>query len=267
MFQVGWKVTELERVKLQTEIQKEKNEIRRKKLESQLKMAGKAGGRGGLVKNPKKTKKKQEEEDEDWLDNLVVDTEQRQMSYSNLEPGGFVTKGADRKSRLDHRHAKIAAAAGKPDDDEDEEDETEQERLECEANELSSQLKKAERAEAQARDKEQQDKAKWYSKHIAGGRYLKQPKAVTLVETKKRKKSMKMGDIASADEEDEPDDIPEGFHLQSKEQSPHCINMTRVEDYQAYLRQIVIDFERLIRSGATDIRDSQTRSSKVCSGR
>ena len=36
---------------------------------------------------------------------------------------------------------------------------------------------------------------------------------VTLVETKKRKKSMKMRDIVSADEEDEPDDIPEGFHL------------------------------------------------------
>ena len=62
---------------------------------------------------------------------------------------------------------------------------------------------------------------------------MKQPKAVTLVETKKRKKSMKMGDIASAEEEDEPDDILEGFHLH--EQSLHCINMTRVEDYQAYL--------------------------------
>ena len=62
---------------------------------------------------------------------------------------------------------------------------------------------------------------------------MKQPKAVTLVQTKKRKKSMKMENIRSADEEDEPDDIPEGFHLH--EQSPHCINMKRVEDYQAYL--------------------------------
>ena len=65
---------------------------------------------------------------------------------------------------------------------------------------------------------------------------------------------MKMGDIASAEEEDEPDDIPEGFHLH--EQSSHCINMTRAEDYQAYLRQIVVEFERLVKSGATDIRDS-----------
>ena len=150
MFQVGRKAAELESAKLQTEIQKEKSEIRRKKLENRLKMAGKAGGWGRPVKNPKKTKAKQEEDDEDWLDNLVVDTDKRQTSYSNLEPGSFMTKGADRKSRLDQRHAKIAAAAGKPDDDEDEEDETEQERLEREANELSSQLKKVERVEAKA---------------------------------------------------------------------------------------------------------------------
>ena len=85
------------------------------------------------------------------------------------------------------------------------------------------------------------------------GRFLKQPKAVTLVEAKKRKKSMKMGDIASAEEEDEPDDIPEGFHLQ--EESPHCINMTRADDYQAYLRQIVLDFEQIIKSGVTNIAE------------
>ena len=233
MFQVGRKAAELERVKLQTEIQKEKSEIRRKKLKKRLKMAGKAGGRSGPAKNPRKTKKKQEEEDEDWLEDLVVDMDKRQMSYSNLETDGFVTKGADRKTRLDQRQAKIAAAAGKADDDEDEENETEQEWLECEASELASQLKKAEKAEAQAHEKEQRDKAKRYSQRITGGRYLKQPKVVTLVESKKRKKSMKMGDIASAEEEDEPDDIPEGFHLHK--QSPHCINMTRAEDYQAYL--------------------------------
>ena len=64
---------------------------------------------------------------------------------------------------------------------------------------------------------------------------------MTLVEMRKRKKSMKMGDIASAEEEDYPDDIPEGFHLQ--EESPHCINMKRADNYQAYLRQIVLDFE------------------------
>ena len=83
---------------------------------------------------------------------------------------------------------------GKPDedDDDDDEDETEQDKLEREARELSSQLKKAERAEALACDKEERDKAKRYSTRIAEGHYLKQLKAVTLVQTKKRKKSMKM---------------------------------------------------------------------------
>ena len=202
-------------------------------------MSGKAGGRGGFVKNPKKMKR-EPDDDDDVLDDLVTETGQdkRQLSYSQLEPGGFVTKGADRKTRLDQRQARIAAAAGKPDEGQEE---TEQERLEREADKLTSQLKKAERAEAQAREKEQKDKAKRYSQRITSGRFLKQPKAVMLVEAKKRKKSMKLGDIASADEEDDPDNIPEGFHLQ--EESPHCINMTRVDNYQAYLRQIVLDFK------------------------
>ena len=162
MFQVGRKAAELERVKLQTEIQKEKSELRRKKLEKRLKMSGKAGGRSGLAKNPKKTKR-EPNDDDDLLDNLVTEEGQdkRQPSYSKLEPGGFVTKGADRKMRLDQRQARIAAAAGDPDDGDRQE--MEQERLEREANELSSQLKKAERAEAQAREKEQRDRAKRYS--------------------------------------------------------------------------------------------------------
>ena len=71
-----------------------------------------------------------------------------------------MTKGADRKTRLDQRQARIAAVTGKPDDDDDDEDETEQERLECKASELTSQLKKVERAEAQAHEKDQRDKAK-----------------------------------------------------------------------------------------------------------
>ena len=97
-------------------------------------MSGKAGGRSGPVKNPKKTKPKEEqEEDDDFLDDLVVekDPEKRQTSYSTLEPGDFVTKGADRKTRLDQRQVRIAAAAGEPDDGDKEE--TEQERLEREA--------------------------------------------------------------------------------------------------------------------------------------
>ena len=259
MVKVGRKAAKLEWVKLQTEIQKEKSKIRRKRLENKLKMS-KEGGKGGPAKKTVKPEPEPMEDDDDnVLEDLVTTTEtdKGQPSYSTLEPGGFVTKGTDRKSRLDKRHAKIAAAAGKPEEAQGEKEETEQEKLEWEAGELTSQLKRAERAEAQAQEKEQKDKAKRYSQRITSGKFMKKPRAVTLVETKKRKKSMKMGDIASAEEEDEPDDIPEGFHLQ--EESPHCINMTRAEDYQAYLRQVVLEFERLIKSGATNISEEYAK--------
>ena len=259
MVKVGRKAAELERVKLQTEIQKEKSEIRRKRLENKLKMSKEEGKGGPAKKTVKPEPEPMEDDDDNVLEDLVTTTEtdKGQPSYSTLEPGGFVTKGTDRKSRLDKRHAKIAAAAGKPEEAEGEKEETEQEKLEREAGELTSQLKRAERAEAQAQEKEQKDKAKRYSQRITSGKFMKKPRAVTLVETKKRKKSMKMGDIASAEEEDEPDDIPEGFHLQ--EESPHCINMTRAEDYQAYLRQVVLEFERLIKSGATNISEEYAK--------
>ena len=68
---------------------------------------------------------------------------------------------------------------------------------------------------------------------------------------------MKMENIRSADKEDEPDDIPEGFHLH--EESPHCVNMKRAEDYQAYLQQIVVDFEHTIKTGGTDIRENYSK--------
>ena len=227
-------------------------------------MAGKAGGRSGPAKNLKITKEEPDDDDE-FLDDLVTESgpDKRQPSYSKLEPGGFVTKGADSKMRLDQRQVRITAVTGKP--DEGQEEETEQERFEREADELTSQLRKAERAEAQAREKEQWDKAKRYSQRITGGQFLKQPKAVTLVEAKKRKKSMKMGDIASAEEDDDPDDILEGFHLQ--EESPHCINMTKADDYQAYLRQVVLEFEHLIKTGVTDVRQNYGKSYKVYSVR
>ena len=121
MVKVGCKAAELERVKLQIEIQKERSEIRRKRLENRLKMASKAGGKGSLARNPKKAKQEPYLDDKDndnFLEELVTSTEtdKGQPSYSTLEPGGFVTKGADRKMRLDKRHTKIATATGKPDD-------------------------------------------------------------------------------------------------------------------------------------------------------
>ena len=257
MVKVGRKAAQLERVKLQTEIIKEESELRRKRLEKRVKMANK-GGKGGPAKIQKKMKEREldDNDDDNFLEDLVTTTktDKGQPSYSTLEPGGFVTKGADRKTRLDKRHAKIAAATGKPDEGNIEE--TEQEKLEQEAGELTSQLRKAERVEAQVQEKDQKDKAKRYSQRITSGKFLKKPKAVTLVETKKRK-SMKMGDIGSAEEEDDPDDIPEGFHLQ--EESPQCINMQQADDYQAYLRQIVLEFERLIKSGATNISEEYAK--------
>ena len=257
MVKVGRKAAELERVKLQTEIQREKSEIRRKRLENKLKMS-KVGDKGGPAKKKVKHETEPIDDDDDFLEDLVTITEsdKGQPSYSTLEPGGFLTKGTDRKSRLDKRHAKIVAAAGKPEEVEGDVEDMAQKQLEREAQELTSQLKKAEQAEAQALEKDQKDKAKRYSQRITSGKFLKKPRAVTLVETKKRK-SMKMGDIASAEEEDDPDDIPEGFHLQ--EESPHCINMTRADDYQAYLRQIVLEFERLIKSGATNISEEYAK--------
>ena len=167
----------------------------------------KTGGKGGPAKNPKKTK--QEPDDDDLLEDLVVESDPKKPKkptmYANLKPGGFVTKAEDRKGRLEKRRVKQET---KDDDDDDDDEETEQEKLEREAGELTSQLKKAERAEAQAREKDQKDRAKCYSQRITSGRFLKQAKAVRLVETKEWKKSMKMGDIASAEEEDDPDNIP-----------------------------------------------------------
>ena len=54
------------------------------------------------------------------------------------------------------------------------------------------------------------------------------------------------------DEQDEEDKIAEGFHLQ--EESPHCLDMQRVEDFQAYLRQVFLEFEKILKAGGTDMR-------------
>ena len=83
---------------------------------------------------------------------------------------------------------------------------------------------------------------------------MKQLKAVTMVPTKKKRKSLKTETIKSADEEDEEDTILEGFHLQAE--SLHCLNMQRSEDFQAYLRQIVLEFERLLKTGGKNMRES-----------
>ena len=113
-------------------------------------MSGKAGGKGGPAKNPKKMK--WELDDGDFLEDLVAESDPKKpkkpTTYANLKPGGFVTKAEDRKGRLEKRRTKQEMKDD--DDDDDDDEETEQEKLEREAGELTSQLKKVEQAEAQA---------------------------------------------------------------------------------------------------------------------
>ena len=199
----------------------------------------------------KSPKLKQAEEDDDFLEDLVVDSDpKRPATYSTLKTGGFVTKAEDQKGQLEKRRAKMEMA--KEDDDDDDDDETEKEQLEGETRELESELRKTEKTAEKARDKEERAKVTRFSKRIQSGVFLKHPKAVSLVETRKKRKSLKTEMILSAEEEDKEDEIPKGFHLQ--EENPHCLNMQRAEDFQAYLRQLVLEFERMLKAGGTDMK-------------
>ena len=78
---------------------------------------------------------KQEEDDDDFLEDLVVDSDlkkpKKPATYSTLTPGGFVTKAEDRKGRLEKRMVKKETAKDDDDDDDDDdEEETEKEQLE-----------------------------------------------------------------------------------------------------------------------------------------
>ena len=98
-------MTELECQKLQAEISKEESEIRRKKLEKHIQMASNRGKKSGTMKNPKT---EVHDDDDDFLEDLVVDT--NQTMYLNLKPGGFITKAKDRKGRMEKRQLRIAMA-------------------------------------------------------------------------------------------------------------------------------------------------------------
>ena len=119
---------------------------------------------------------KQDEDDNDFLEDLVVDSDPKKpTTYSNLKPGGFVTKAEDRKGRLEKRRAKIETAKEDDEDDDDDDDETEKEQLERETRELESELRKTEKAAEKASDKEEREKATQFSKRIQSGVFLKQP--------------------------------------------------------------------------------------------
>ena len=217
-------------------------------------MASSGGKKSGAMKNPKT---EVPDDDNGFLEGLVVDT--KLTMYSSLKPGGFITKAEDRKGRLEKRQARIATTKEQDDDDDDDDDDdnddkTKTEELERETRELQSELRKTERAAEKARDQQEKEKVRRFSKRIQSGVFLKQPQAVLLVQMKKKKKrkSLKTEQIMSADKQDEEDEILEGFHLQ--EESPHCLNMQRVEDFQAYLRQLVQEFEKILKAGGTDMR-------------
>ena len=168
------------------------------------------------------------------LEELMDDKLKRKRAtasiYSKIKEGKFVMKGKDRKAQLDERTKQIEEAQKEKEDDDEE---TEVQKLEWEAHELDSQLKKTEHLEQQARDKEEHEKAAWYSKCIQEERYLKPPQAVSLIKTRKKCKTLKTETIKSADKEEEEEGISEGFHLQAE--SPHCLNIETAENFQAYL--------------------------------
>ena len=146
MFQVGWKAAELERTKLQSEIQKEKSELQQKKLENRLKMAKKGQGKRGEFEVPKHAKTEADEEEIDDLEELLEEPvpgkkHKRMSLYTALGKDEFVMGSKDQKSRLDARQKRIAAAEKDKDDDEEE---TEEQRLQRETVELQSELQKTE---------------------------------------------------------------------------------------------------------------------------
>ena len=115
----------------------------------------------------KSPKKEFEEEDDDFLEDLVVNTNleepKKMTTYSNLKPVGFITKAKDRKGRLDKRHVRITVAREQDDDDDDDndnEEETEKEQLERETRWLQNVLRKTERAVEKAIDQEGKEKAR-----------------------------------------------------------------------------------------------------------
>ena len=102
-------------------------------------MASNRGRKGGAMKSPKM---EIQEDDDDFLEDLVVDTNpeeaKKPTTYSNLKPGGFIMKAEDRKGRLEKRQVRIATAR-EQDDDDDDDDEDDDER---ETRQLQSELRK-----------------------------------------------------------------------------------------------------------------------------
>ena len=98
--------------------------------------------------------------------------------------------------------------------------------------------------------KQQRKKAKTFSKDLNKGLW-KQKTAVWVIDTKKKKKLKKLPitDILSLGEEEEEDEeqLPEGFHL--LEEHVHCINIRKSEEFKAYLNEICTEFIKMVQQG------------------
>ena len=110
-------------------------------------MAKEGQGKRGEFAIPKDIEMEAEEEEiedlEELLDEPVQGKKRKMMSlYSALGKDEFVTGSKDRKSRLDARQKRIAAA--EKDKDDDDEEETEEQRLQRETVQLQRELQKTE---------------------------------------------------------------------------------------------------------------------------
>ena len=66
---------------------------------------------------------------------------------------------------------------------------------------------------------------------------------------KKKMKKLPIADIQSKEEDegDEEEPLPEGFHL--LEESVHCINISKSEEFKAYLNEICTEFIKMVWQG------------------
>ena len=116
---------------------------------------------------------------------------------------------------------------------------------------MESDLAKRVRQKKLEEQKQQWEKAKTFSKDMNEGRW-KPKMAVSVIDTKKKKKMKKLpiADIQSLEEDkddDEDEPLPEGFHL--LEESVHCINIRKSEEFKAYLNEICTEFIKMVQQG------------------
>ena len=75
--------------------------------------------------------------------------------------------------------------------------------------------------------------------------------AVSVMDTKKKKKLKKLqvADIQSPEEDIDDDEelLPEGFHL--LEESIHCVNIRKSEEFRVYLNEICTEFVKMVKQG------------------